>query len=272
LPVVLWVEHREPFRNNAVGEVVQNPLLEATGSHTACPSPIQSLAGQGIVMGLSDSGIDMTHCMFADSNQSIPYNSLNMNHKKVVYYNTLVDSLDTDSGHGSLVASIAAGQSNASSYCGSAPASKISFVDIGDSSGDLHPPADLYNALLQPLYSTGASVSSHSWGSSTSSYTVDARAVDTFMWDHPDSLVLMAAGNSGDNGEETVGSPSTNKNGISVGATLSTLESTLAAWEYFGQDFPHDERNFTGEEVAYFSSQGPTSDGRLKPDLLATGV
>lgn len=68
-----------------------------------------------------------------------------------------------------------------------------------------------------------------------------------------------------------MGSPSTNKNGISVGATLSAIETTLAAWEYFDQEFPYDQRSFTGQEVAYFSSQGPTSDGRLKPDLLATG-
>lgn len=64
-------------------------------------------------------------------------------------------------------------------------------------------------------------------------------------------------------------SPSTNKNGISVGASLSTLASTVAAWEYFGATYPFQESS--ADSVASFSSQGPTSDGRLKPDLLAPG-
>lgn len=84
--------------------------------------------------------------------------------------------------------------------------------------------------------------------------------------------MCVIAGNSGGSGEGTVGSPATNKNGVCVGASLNSFESTLSAWEYFRQDFPYDEQNFTGDEVAYFSSQGPTRDGRLKPDILAPGL
>lgn len=98
-----------------------------------------------------------------------------------------------ESGHGTIVASIAAGQpSNISSYFGVAPDSKIAFFDIGDSNGDLYIPSDLNNELLKPLHNTGATVSSHSWGSTSNSYTVDARSVDKFMWDNPDALVLMS--------------------------------------------------------------------------------
>jgi hypothetical protein len=78
-------------------------------------------------------------------------------------------------------------------------------------------------------------------------------------------------GNNGDAGSGTVGSPSTNKNGIAVGASLNTLESTLEAWEYFGQVFPHSPDAFSEDSVAGFSAQGPTSDGRLKPDIHAPG-
>jgi subtilisin family serine protease len=83
-----------------------------------------------------------------------------------------VDGSD-ESGHGTIVASIAAGQpSNISSYFGVAPDSKIAFFDIGDSNGDLCIPSDLNNELLKPLHNTGATVSSHSWGSTSNSYTV----------------------------------------------------------------------------------------------------
>lgn len=37
-----------------------------------------------------------------------------------------------------------------------------------------------------------------SWGSSSNAYTNDARYVDDFMWNYPESLVLHAAGNSGE--------------------------------------------------------------------------
>jgi len=69
------------------------------------------------------------------------------------------------------------------------------------------------------------------------------------MFSHPDFLVLFAAGNSGP-GTGSVGSPSTNKNGISVGATL---------------------RGASANSMAGFSSCGPTTDGRIKPDLTMPG-
>jgi hypothetical protein len=49
------------------------------------------------------------------------------------------------------------------------------------------------------------------------------------------------------------------------------MESILAAYEYYGATFSYDETHFLGLEVAGFSSQGPTADGRLKPDIHAPG-
>ena len=134
----------------------------------------------------------MNHCLFLDSDHAPPYNTVNLDHQKVVHYNTYVDAAEADSGHGSMVASIAAGQSLSSGYCGSASDSKISFFDVGDADSVLSVPPDLNNNLLQPLYDTGAAVSSHSWGSSTSSYTSDSRSVDLFMLQNSDALVFMA--------------------------------------------------------------------------------
>jgi hypothetical protein len=58
---------------------------------------------------------------------------------------------------------------------------------------------------------------------------------------------------------ETVGSPGNSKNIISVGAT-----------ESFGEELT--EANMLGfDYLAYFSSRGPTADGRTKPDILAPG-
>ena len=60
---------------------------------------------------------------------------------------------------------------------------------------------------------------------------------------------MFAAGNSGP-GQGSVGSPSTAKSALSVGAT---------------------RRGTGAEQMASFSSCGPTDDGRIKPDLVAPG-
>jgi subtilisin family serine protease len=50
------------------------------------------------------------------------------------------------------------------------------------------------------------------------SYTYLDRYTDVFLYRHPESVIVFAAGNSGDS-EYSVTSPSTSKNSISVGAS-----------------------------------------------------
>ena len=85
---------------------------------------------------------------------------------------------------------------------------------------------------------------SNSWRESSDSlrtyYTSTAASIDRFMWTYPEALVIYAAGNEGgSNGAtvsvaKTVSPPSTNKNGICVGASLSDHKSWLA---YSAGDF-----------------------------------
>ncbi|MFH1787380.1 MAG: S8 family serine peptidase, partial [archaeon] len=64
--------------------------------------------------------------------------------------------------------------------------------------------------------------------------------------------VVIAAGNSGGWGRETLGSPGCADKIITVGA--------------ISKDY------YYNAEIAYFSSQGPSADGRIKPEILAPGV
>ena len=45
------------------------------------------------------------------------------------------------------------------------------------------------------------------------------------MHDYPDAIVFVAAGNSGDEGAGSVGTPATCKSGVAVGASLNARES-----------------------------------------------
>lgn len=81
-----------------------------------------------------------------------------------------------------------------------------------------------------------------------------------------ENLLIFAAGNSGQSSECTIGSPATSKNVLAVGATLSG-NTRLNAEEIF---YPGgDEADI--DTVAFFSSSGPTLDGRIKPEVVAPG-
>ena len=80
--------------------------------------------------------------------------------------------------------------------------------------------------------------------------------------------VTISAGNSGPNPLQ-IGSPGTAKSAITVGAASTPSQERLYAEVvaglgdyYYGAD---------GNSIVYFSSRGPTSDGRMKPDVVATG-
>ncbi len=76
------------------------------------------------------------------------------------------------------------------------------------------------------------------------------RAVDAGL------VVVVAAGNDGDSGSCTIGSPAAAAKAITVGAMADVTRAAGA----------------TELNLAYFSSRGPTADGRFKPDLTAPGV
>lgn len=92
-------------------------------------------------------------------------------------------------------------------------------------------------------------IHSNSWGGG---YWYDAYCleVDKFIYDHDDFLIFFAAGNNGMSGKGTLLSPGLSKNSVSVAAS-------------------HNSKDIGN--VAYFSSIGPTPDGRTKPDVTAPG-
>ncbi len=205
-------------------------------------------------------------------------------------------------GHGTHVAGTATGTGIAShgAYAGAAPKAKLYFESIGDLDGNLGCLPDLPAKFLQYAYDAGARVHSNSWGSGSTSYSADARGFDEFIASHPDLLVAIAAGNAGRSGDRTVGEPSTAKNVIAVGAvgSLRMDASDLTcdcAYTRGSCDIYDDIAGTTkncfstvvnaersewvtaltpvGSDAAtLFSSEGPTADFRIKPDIMAPGA
>jgi subtilisin family serine protease len=279
LQSVLWVEEVPAYRtwNRWAAALCSAGASRAHGAAAATEYAAtggSNLTGHGVVVGIADTGLDANSCFFNDPDVSMRYNQVNKEHRKIVYYNSQFgDTADAEQGHGTHVAGSAAGMSTTngfSNYNGIAHGAKIAFFDLQKgSAGGLNVPADMA-AIFDPLYEAGARVFSNSWGNPSiggyaNSYTLAARYVDLFMYYHPDSLIVFAAGNSGAFGDHSVSSPATNKNGVCVGASLSGR----AGFESVRGSTPSQ---FSENGVAYFSSRGPTLDLRLKPDVLAPGM
>jgi hypothetical protein len=150
-------------------------------------------------------------------------------------------------------------------------------------------PGDL-TALFQQAYLAGARIHTNSWGAPLAGdYTQNSRAVDQFMWDHPDMLILFSAGNAGVDtnasgviDEDSVGSPGTAKNCLTVGASENNRprgSTPPPGRDLLWSDSPkypqlgpagHVSDNVDG--MAAFSSRGPVDVDRIKPDVVAPGT
>lgn len=190
-------------------------------------------------------------------------------------------------GSGALSGSNPAAHSYSGSFAGYAPEAGLVFQSIGDSGEYVFPPLHLAD-LFQPTYSDGVRVHSDSWGSAANGeYTVYSTEVDQFLWDHKDFSVVFAIGNEGRDADRNgiidtgnIYAPATAKNCISVGAT-ENLRSTGGYQQGYGIAWPADypalpikydlmSNNISG--IAAFSGRGPTTDGRVKPDICAPGT
>jgi len=216
------------------------------------------VTGEGEVIAMADTGIDTRSCFFSDGPEE-PRTEVGViykypNRRKVIRYNAFANGKEsTTLGHGTHVAGILAGSDPFNRQDdGVASAAKISFFDIGADDDSIVLPRDI-RIIFESGKLDGARIHSNSWSSSQNTYSEHSQTVDSYSFDNQDALLVFSAGNDGSPG--SVGTPGTSKNSMTVGAS------------YGGSCSNNCENN-----VAEFSSQGPTADGRIKPDILAPGV
>ena len=271
--VVNWgeVEWIEPARKPQLwSEDV--PLAEATP--TAAVADSASATGQGQTIAICDTGLDASHPDFAG---------------RVTGFGWTDAGFETDArGHGTLVAGLAAGSGAASEGLNKGVAGNAGLYVQAMGADMSGLPTDL-GAVLQQAWNTGARVHLDGWGSADKgTYSVDARAIDRFVWDHPEMLVVAAAGNAATDlapadgvvDGSSVGSPATAKNVLAVGAAEGRGKTARTWHDSWPEDFavepialdPVVVKADGSQGLAAFSGRGPCADGRIKPDLVAPGT
>ena len=144
-----------------------------------------------------------------------------------------------------------------------------------------------YNTLVDDAYASGARIQNNSWGSDvgghydSTSQTYDAlvRDAQSNVAGNQELVIVFAAGNAGPCSAGTrmgIDSPGSAKNVITVGASenVRSLSSANGGADASGDDGcgETDADASSANDMACFSSHGPCSDGRMKPDLVAPGV
>ncbi len=190
--------------------------------------------GMGIKLAIVDTGIDPTHPDFSG---------------RIVARKNFVGGGENDeNGHGTHVASIAAGTGSKSGgkYRGVAPDAQLYVAKVLDASGS----GSMSGVMsgVEWAVNQGAQVVNLSLGGNGPCDGTDALSTlcDAAVRDHR-VVLCVAAGNEGP-GASTVGSPGCARLVITLGASSDA------------------------DAIASFSSRGPTADGRVKPDIVFPGV
>ena len=242
------------------------------------------LNGDGVVLGVADSGIDLDHACFRNatalggvgtefSGQDAVV-SPGPTHRKILLYNSSIDDGDTpghmDYRHGTHVAgSIACHDiyrhtdgekpTNASTMSYGA---KIIFQDIVSADG-WAPPENITDLLMENSVNGGI-IHSNSWGDDTTAYT--ARSADFDLWalEVPWSLAFIAPGNTGAQLLE----PANARNVVAVGASTKSASPTLWASSSIG---PTEAETFgifaVAPGVSINSAKADGIDDSLNDDL-----
>jgi hypothetical protein len=154
---------------------------------------------------------------------------------------------------------------------GISPYGRMASTKVFNDSG-LWRPNESLAEMIANSYNLGARITSDSWGmTATYDYNVEAQAFDALTRDadgnapgNQEMSHVLAVGNEAAT-YRAVNTPGTAKNVITVGASENVrLDGTLNC---YGDDNADD-----AQDMAVFSSRGPTSDGRVKPDIVAPGT
>ncbi|HJQ24467.1 MAG TPA: S8 family serine peptidase [Blastocatellia bacterium] len=287
---VLFISPARPFKTHderSAQIIAAN--LTADGTQPAAPGYLNWLAAKGLntppdfVIDVTDTGLDSgsttdlsVHPDFRDADD----------HSRVVYSFNYANDGQTDDrrGHGTLVASIAAGlgasdREDASGYrlgTGVDPLARIGASRIFNTMGSTWTRLS-FTSVAAAAYGAGARISNNSWGNGGNAYDATAQEYDALTRDaqpatpgNQEMVFVFAAGNDGPGGH--ISSPGSAKNVITVAASENYRPEGTDSCNLDGQGAIGPDGADNALDILRYSSGGPTADGRLKPDLTAPGT
>ena len=236
-----------PFQNYALDygpSFVQNDLVRIPEVHA------MGYQGQGVLIAVLDTGFRLEHIAFSSINVSASYDFINRDgnvdneaNQDVYYQNR----------HGTIILSMLAGY-RPGSLIGAAYGAEYLLAKTEEDGSETPVEEDYWIAAAEWADSLGADIISSSLGYIDWYTTEDMNGTTAPITIAADlavekgSVVVISAGNDGNNSWRIVGAPADGKHVISVGAV---------------------DKNGV---IAGFSSRGPTPDGRIKPEVVAMGV
>lgn len=272
---------------------VMNNTLNVAGTQQTGPGYLGWITGKGFpataasypVVTVVDDGVDNGNAANPDRSEFRELNNP-ANPSRITFAVVPPGSgaaVAATDGHGHLNASVVMGYNNSTGAAsedaagynyglGISPFGRVASVkiftpgfNVGTSQG----------AMINDYYDRGTQISTNSWGASTGgAYNADSQLYDDRTRDahsgtagNQELLFLFAAGNDG-SGTNTIGTPGTAKNIITVGASEVFTPDSSA----------NDGCNTTAaggnsaQDMADFSSRGPCDDSRIKPDIVAPGT
>lgn len=249
-------DHQSVFLNNLMhdgriiwaapttGFIVHNAVAGAiVGLNDVAANASFTLDGSGETIAIADTGLDQDHPDI-------------IGRVAGVYTNFGLDPSPSDSntGHGTHVVLSAIGDGTGDADAqGIAPgANLVMYALEHDPSGTFGRLGSIYD-LLNDAEQKTARIAINAWGlnGNYGQYTADSRSVDLLVSDKNTVLPLFSVGDRGSQGASQVAAPATAKNVLGVGTSNT---GALAG------------------SVANISSQGPSLDGRIKPDIVAPGM
>jgi subtilisin family serine protease len=225
------------------------------------------LTGEGQVVSTSDTGMDTgdVATMHADFFGRVAGLAKSVPAASTTDYN----------GHGTHTAGSIVGTGSCSDgrVKGVAPGARLYATSIALYS-DYHGLTNLtwktFAALFDPAGDSSARIHSASWTVDYyGAYSSHDAEIDRHVWNSPCFLPVFAAGN--DRGDRTVNIPATAKNVVAVGATESLRRAEPLPYVDGRADNASQVADFASYP-AWGSSRGPTTDGRIKPDVCAPGT
>ncbi|CUS95909.1 S8 family serine peptidase [Candidatus Chrysopegis kryptomonas] len=208
-----------------------------------------NIIGKDVIVGMMDTGFRLSHESLENVEVIAQYDFI---FNDTITANQPVDSPDQDS-HGTLTLSVLGGKKDGQIY-GVAPGAKFVLAKTEDVRSETPAEEDNWVRAIEWMDSLGVDVVSSSLG-----------YIDWYTYENMDGntakitkaadiafqkgiVVVNSAGNERNTSWKYVVAPADGKYVIAVGAVDSL------------------------GRIAYFSSMGPTYDGRIKPDVCALGV